>query len=122
MSNSKSSEAVSRVPNERLEDLIHEAVLAKMNEPDCEMRFQEFDVTVRKEVDQTIFIDLQIFGMADDTTKDQFVTGDSIKNPVVVKGGGRITVTLDDDSVVRFVYDSIVNLNATDYLVTYRLG
>lgn len=122
MSKSKASEAINRVPNERLEDLIHEAVANKMNEQDSKIRFQEFDVTVRKEVDQSVFVDLQIYGMADDTTKDEFATKDSSGNTIVVSGGGSITVTLDDESVVKFVYDNIVNLNATDYLVTYRLG
>lgn len=117
MTNTKSTEAVNRVPNERLEDLIHEVMVGKMNEPDCKLRFQEFDVVIRKEVDQSVFVDLHVFGMADDTTKDQFVDNKAS----VIKGGGSITVTLDDDSVVKFVFADIVNLNATDYLVTYRL-
>ena len=33
MTNTKSTEAVNRVPNERLEDLIHEVMVGKMNEP-----------------------------------------------------------------------------------------
>jgi hypothetical protein len=117
MTNTKSTEAVNRVPNERLEDLIHEVMTQKMNEQDCKMRFQEFDVTVRKEVDQSVFVDLHIYGMADDTTKDQFVD----PKGAVINGGGSIVVKLDDDSAVKFVFADIVNLNATDYQVNYRL-
>jgi hypothetical protein len=119
MQNKKSIEAVNRIPNERLEDLIHDAISAKMNDPDCKIQFQEFDVEVRKEVDMSVFADVQVYGMAGDTTKDEFVDE---KSGTVVKGGGSLDITLDNDKKVKFVYDSIVNLNATDYKVTYSLA
>ena len=117
----KTLEAVNRIPNERLEDLIHEAILEKMDEPECDMRFQEFEVTVRKDVDQSLFVDVQVYGMAGDTTKDDFAS-EKNGHVQVVKGGGSIVITLDDDTEVKFVYNDIVNLNATDYLVTYSLA
>lgn len=118
----KAIEAVNRVPNDRLEDLIREVLLDKMNEQDCEMRFQEFDLAIRKDVGQPVLVDLNVFGMAGDTTKDDFASTGSDGQVAVVKGGGSFSVTLDDDSVVRFVFQDIVNLNSTDYLVTYRLS
>jgi hypothetical protein len=119
----KAAEAVSRVPNERLEDLFSDAIRAKLTEEGCELSVQEFDVTVRKELDQSaVFVDMQVYGMAGDTTKDDFAKVDGNGNVQVVKGGGSVSVKLDDDSVVRFVFNGIVNLNATDYLVTYRLA
>ncbi len=114
-------EAVNRIPNERLEDLIHEAILEKMDEPDCDMRFQEFEVVVRKEVDTSLFVDIQVYGMAGDTTKDDFASSRN-GQVQVIKGGGSIVITLDDDTEAKFVFSDLVNLNATDYLVTYRLA
>ena len=122
LNGNKAVEAVNRVPNERLEDLFREAILAKMDDASCAMRFQEFDLDIRKEVGQPVLVDMTVFGMADDTTKDTFVTKDASGNDVVISGGGSVSVTLDDDSVVKFVFSAIVNLNATDYLVTYRLS
>ncbi len=116
--NQKSADAVSRVPNERLEDLFREAIQAKLNDPDCELKIQEFDLAIRKDVDQPVFVDMTVFGMAGDTTKDEFVGSDK----QVVKGAGSVQLTLDDDTVVKLVFHDIVNLNATDYLVTYRLA
>lgn len=121
--NDKAMEAVGRVANERLEDLIKEALTSRMNESDCEMRFQEFEIAVRKEMGQPILLDVTVYGMAGDTTKDEFATVDKEGRPAsVVKGGGSFNITLDDDTVVKFVFHGITNLNATDYLVTYRLA
>lgn len=121
MNNDTSIKAVNKVPNDRLEDLIRSVLLAKMDEQDCKMKFDEFDLDIRKEMNQPVFVDLQVFGMAGNTTKDEFATTDSKKNVSIINGGGSFSVTLDDDSVVKFVFHNIVNLNATDYLVTYRL-
>ena len=114
-------EAVNKVPNERMEDLIHEALVARMDERDCEMKFQEFDVSVRREVGKPIFVDLNVSGMSGDTSKDSFakIGPNGVE---VVKGGGSFSVKLDDDSVVKFVFSEVLNLNSTDYLVTYRLA
>ena len=120
---SQAIEAVNKVPNERLQDLFEEAVRERMKEPDAKLDIQEFDVEVRKEVDQSaVFVDVHVFGMATQTSKDQFATTDPSGNVKVVQGGGSFTVKLDDDSVVKFVFVEVVNLNATDYRVTYRLA
>ena len=119
MSVSKSEIAVGRVPNDRLEDLIEEAVRAKMNDRDCDCKLslQEFDVAIRKEVGQPVYAEITVYGMAGDTTKDDFLVEGK-----VVTGGGSFQVKLDDDSTVKFVFSGITNLNATDYLVTYKLA
>jgi hypothetical protein len=126
MSNDKNKsgavDAVNRIPNERLEDLFGDAVRERLKEADCKLNIQEFDVKIRKEVGQpTVFVDMVVFGMGGDTTKDAFAKNDSNGNIEVVKGAGAFTIKLDDDSTVKFVFDSIVNLNATDYQVTYKL-
>ena len=71
-SNAKSVEAVNRVSHERLEDLVREAITAKLNDPDCELRIDEYDLAIRKEVNQPVLLDLTVFGMAGNTTKDEF--------------------------------------------------
>ena len=120
--NTVAIEAVSRVPNERLEDLFEEAIRSKLTEEDCKLNIQEFDVDIRKELDQSgVFVDMTVYGMANNTTKDDFAKTDKKGNIEVVKGGGSFAVKLDDDSVVKFAFSNITNLNATDYLVTYRL-
>ena len=120
MSN-QSIKAVNKVPNDRLEDLIRAVLLAKMSEADCEMKFDEFDFDIHKDIGQPILVDVHVFGMAGDTTKEEFAIIGPKKNVSVIKGGGSFLVTLDDDSEVKFVFHDIINLNATDYLVTYRL-
>jgi len=120
-SNAKSVEAVNRVSHERLEDLVREAITAKLNDPDCELRIDEYDLAIRKEVNQPVLLDLTVFGMAGNTTKDEFSKPGDGGGSEVVKGGGSISVALDDDTAVKFVFQEIVNLNATDYMVTYRL-
>ena len=114
---SKSEIAVARVPNERLEDLFSDAVRERVAGQDCDLVLQEFDVAIVKEVGRPICINVTVYGSAGDTPKDAFL----VKGKVV-KGGGSFQVKLDDDSVVKFVFDSITNLNATDYLVTYKLA
>jgi len=109
--------AVNKVSHERMEDLIREAIQAKLNDPECDLRLQEFDLAMRKEVGQPVLLDLTVYGMAGDTTKDDFCVGGQ-----VVRGGGSIQVTLDDDTTVKFAFKDVVNLNATDYLVTYQLA
>jgi hypothetical protein len=108
--------AVNRVSHERMEDLIREAIAAKLNDPECELRIDEFDLAIRKDVGQPVMLDMTVFGMAGNTTKDEFCVAGQ-----VVKGGGSIQVTLDDDMTVKFAFKEVVNLNATDYLVTYQL-
>lgn len=121
--NSAAVEAVGRTPNERLEDLFSDAIRAKLTEADCELSLQEFDVAIRKELDQSqVFVDMTVYGMAGDTTKDDFTSIDGNGNVTVVKGGGSVIVTLDDDTKAKFVFNGVVNLNATDYLVTYKLS
>ena len=115
-------EAVIRVDNDRLEDLIRQSILDRLNEPDCELRLQEFDLAVRKDVDQKVFVDMTVFGMAGETTKDSFATLGSDGQLSVIKGGGSFVVKLDDDNMVKLVFNEIVNLNATDYLVIYSLA
>jgi hypothetical protein len=122
MSNEKATEAVTKVSNERLEDLIKEAINNKMDADGSLVKFQEFDVDIRKELAQPIFVDIDVFGMAGDTTKDEFAVTGKDGKVSVIKGGGSFSVKLDDDTVVKFVFDSIVNLNATDYRITYRIA
>lgn len=122
MSNSKSFDAVNRVNNERLEDLIHEALVSKMSKPDCKFQFQEFDVEIRKEIGRPVFADVNVFGMAGDTTKDDMVTNEKDGLVKVMDGAGSFAITLDDGTVAKFVFDSASNLNATDYMMTYRLA
>lgn len=118
MSNAKSVKAVNSASHERLEDLIIEAIEARAKEQDSEFRIDEFDVTVRKELGQPIAVDIRVYGMAGNTTKDEFVNADN----EVVKGGGSFSVTMDDDTVVKFVFSKVINLDGTDYLVTYLLA
>ena len=122
ISNSKSEEAVGKISNDRLEDLIDAALRQRMTEQDCELTIDEIDIAIRKEVGRPIFADITVYGLAGNTTKDEFATKDAKGNVEVIKGGGSIAVTLDDDTAVKFVFDGITNLNATDYLVTYRLA
>lgn len=116
-----SAEAVGKVSNERLEDLIDAAIRQKMNEHDCKLIIDEFDIAIRKEMNKPVFADITVYGIAGNTTKDEFAQLNSSDSMEVVKGGGSVAITLDDGSQVKFVFDSITNLNATDYLVTYKL-
>lgn len=117
LTGSKAVSAVNRVSNERMEDKIREAIVEKLNEQDSEIRLQEFELNLRKDVDKPIVLEMTVYGMAGDTTKDTFC-----QDGKVVKGGGSIQVELDNDTKVKFVFKEVVNLNATDYLVTYQLA
>ena len=121
INSSKIVESVKRLSDDRLETMVSEALEARMAEHECKMAFQQFDVKIRKEIDKPVFVDITVFGMADDTTKDEF---QSMKNGKmeVVKGGEGFNLKLDDDSVASFTFAGVLNLNATDYLVTYRLN
>lgn len=118
MSNNKVTEAVNKVSNERLEDLIREALMARTLEQDSELRIEEFDIAVRKELGQPITVEIRVYGLAGNTTKDEFVDASG----QVVKGGGSFNVKLDDDTVAKFVFAEVLNLDATDYQVTYKLA
>ena len=118
MKNDKVEKALGKISNDRLEDLINDAIIARTNDPDSKLRVEEFDIAIRKELNQPISVEIRVYGMAGNTTKDEFV--DSTGK--VIQGGGSFNLVLDDDSVAKFVYADITNLDATDYQVTYKLA
>jgi hypothetical protein len=115
---SKVSEAINKVSNDRLEDLIRDALMVRTVEQDSDLRIEEFDIAVRKELGQPITIEIRVYGSAGNTTKDEFADA----NGKVVKGGGSFSIKLDDDTVAKFVFAEVLNLDATDYQVTYKLA
>jgi hypothetical protein len=115
---SKVSDAIDRVSNDRLEDLIRDALMARTVEQDSDLRIDEFDISIRKELGQPIAVEIRVYGLAGNTTKDEFVDAGG----KVVKGGGSFSINLDDDTVAKFVFAEVLNLDATDYQVTYKLA
>jgi len=118
MKSDKVTRALSKVSIDMLEDLISDAIKERTNEQDSKLSIDEFDVSIRKELGKPIAIDIRVYGMAGNTTKDEFV--DSTGK--VVEGGGSFKLVLDDDTVAKFVFVEIFNLDATDYQVTYQLA
>jgi len=77
---------------------------------------------VQKAIDRkSISMDVRVFGSSAASTQDQMCRKEKGKLVKVAKGASKINVTLDNDSMVTFVLVDCMNLNATDYMLCYKM-
>jgi hypothetical protein len=109
--------------NERLSDLFQQAFLKASQDRNSEFTVDEFECSAEKSVDgKDIKVEVRVFGNAVTSSQDQmYQKNKQGKLLKIAKGAEKIKVTLDNDSVAVFALADCLNLNATDYLLAYKM-
>lgn len=120
--NISASEKAAKTASERLADLFTEAFQRIVNDPKNDIIVDEFECSVVKSVGSSdVTVDVRIFGFAGNTTQDEFCSKKKGCQPVLLKkGAAKVRIVLDDDTPVYFHFSECRNLDATDYLLSYK--
>lgn len=119
--NDNSKKNISSTANDRIGDLFTEAFQNIVSDPKNKINVEEFECNVTKTVGTNeVTVDVRIYGFAGNTSQDEFcVKGGNGEYKLLKKGAENVVIKLDDDSLVTFQFKKCMNLDATDYLLTY---
>jgi hypothetical protein len=110
---------VAKLDDNQIREHFETAFKAAGEDHDNELRVNEVDVDVVRDINRQPEVAVTVYGLAEVTTQEQFYKAD---NKSVIKGGDLIKFDIDGKGTAGFRFKGIDRKNSNDYVVTYKVA